>query len=513
MEEPSSLTRQAKFVRRPDLDNQTRLKVGVTALLFQRHGTVSRLSERHDISRTFVYQLRAGVKTALSGLFEVAKPCAHRQEDAWLESARLLLQLRLQGRCGVRATAGLMAAFGAEHSSVGFVSQTLRHLGGLLPDTVPWQGSVFMACDEIFFLGRNPILVSVDTRSLAVLKARTHPALTKEAWQSHWWGLAQGGIDAQGMATDDGWMLRAARLEDMPGLVWQPDTFHAVSHRLGPILCRLERMAHKSIENEYGRQALLKAATKPVLEERFRQQWGEARQKSARDIEVLENFRFLYHCILRQFNPFDRHGRARAAQKAEIEVKTALELLRTLPVPGLAPELEAIDKTLPDLFNFLCRASQTSEKLASQLDEQTLPFWCMAWQYLKKANKSCRVPRYQAYALRQTQDFLKLLEGHLGLDEKQFAKMQQDLFEELDKIVQSSASVETFNSFLRPFLNEARDQLGQEMLNLIVFYYNHRVFERGKRKGKSPFEILSGQKPDNDWLEQLLLIAQKDSLN
>lgn len=512
MEEPSSLTRQAKFVRRADLDKDTRLKVGVTALLFARRGTVTRLAARHALSRNFVYQLRAGVKNALDGLFEAAER-SKRQEGAWLESVRLLLQLRLQGRCAVRPTADLMTDFGAPHASVGFASQTLRQLGALLPDTVRWQGSVFMACDEIFFQGRNPVLVSVDTHSLTVLKARIHPGLSKEAWQSHWSSLAQAGIETRGMTSDDGWMLRAARLEDLPDLAWQPDTFHAVSHRLGPILCRLERGAHKAIEKEYERQAFSATAAKPALKTRFGQQWAESRQKSAQAIETLENFRFLYQCILRQFDIFDRHGRLADAQKAENEVRTALELLRTLPVQGLSAELEAIAKNLPHLFNFLRHAGTIDEQLAQTLQPQTLPFWCTAWQYLKKANKSCRRPAYQAYAVRQAEDFLKLLEEHLGLDETSFAKLQQDVFDRLDQIVQSSASVETFNSFLRPFLNDSRDQLSQEMLNLIVFYYNHRVFKRGKRKGKSPFEILSGQKTHHDWLDELLLIAQKDRLN
>jgi len=42
------------------------------------------------------------------------------------------------------------------------------------------------------------------------------------------------------------------------------------------------------------------------------------------------------------------------------------------------------------------------------------------------------------------------------------------------------------------------------MLNLIMDYHNHRRYVAGKRKGKTPIEILTNKKQDKDWLELLL---------
>mgnify|MGYP000050048060 FL=1 len=85
--------------------------------------------------------------------------------------------------------------------------------------------------------------------------------------------------------------------------------------------------------------------------------------------------------------------------------------------------------------------------------------------------------------------------------------MKRNIFSRLDGIVQSSALVETINSILRPYMNEARNQLSVEQLNVIRFYLNHRIYKRGKRKGFAPIELLSGKKLKQSWLDLLLAKA------
>ncbi len=78
------------------------------------------------------------------------------------------------------------------------------------------------------------------------------------------------------------------------------------------------------------------------------------------------------------------------------------------------------------------------------------------------------------------------------------------MYGKLDQIVQSSAAVECINSILRPYLNTIKNQPTQEFLNLFMFYHNHRRFSAGKRKGKTPIEILTGKVQSKDWTELLL---------
>ena len=49
------------------------------------------------------------------------------------------------------------------------------------------------------------------------------------------------------------------------------------------------------------------------------------------------------------------------------------------------------------------------------------------------------------------------------------------------------------------------------MLNLIMFYHNHRRYTDGIRKGSTPKELLTGKKQDKDWIEILLEIIEVEA--
>jgi hypothetical protein len=508
-EEPSSLTNQVKFLRRQDLSPETRHKIATESLLFSRRGTITKLSRRYGVSRQFVYDLRGQLLAAVGDTFAPPVPKAAPDEGArWLLGMSVMLQLRLVGRCSISAISELLRFLGTGHASAGFVSAALQNLGAALPCMLDWKGSVFYASDELFFLGKQPILVTVDPRSGAILRMEALPCLTKEAWAGHWGALRQQGILPLGLVADEGWLLRAARLEAMDGVHWQPDSFHAVAHRLGVVGKRLLRKAETAIEEEYKRQALLQGPGEGKLAAKTRHKWAAACEQCRQTIDTSDNFHFLYRCILAQFNVFDHNGQPRPRQKAEAEVRAAVELMRTLPVAGLDKELDDLCKVLPHLFNFLDQAAAASLELAPLTGQMERPFWTAAWNSLKKAQKS-KIYAAQAYHREQAQGFLDLLQDHYKDDGDEFCQRKARVFARLDTIVQSSAIVETINSIIRPFLDQARDQVSQQTLNLIMFYHNHRLFKRGKRKGQAPIEILTGKKLEQPWLETLLGIAAK----
>jgi len=77
------------------------------------------------------------------------------------------------------------------------------------------------------------------------------------------------------------------------------------------------------------------------------------------------------------------------------------------------------------------------------------------------------------------------------------------MYAQLDQIVQSSSLVECINSILRPYLDTTRNQITQELLNLIMFYHNHRRYRAGKREDTTPMELFTGQPQTGDWLDLL----------
>jgi len=102
---------------------------------------------------------------------------------------------------------------------------------------------------------------------------------------------------------------------------------------------------------------------------------------------------------------------------------------------------------------------------------------------------------------------LEMATGYLQEDSDD---VKEQVYKSLDHIVQSSALVECINSIIRPFLDNSKNHVTQETLNLIMFYHNHRRYKAGKRKKKTPMEILTGKRQNKDWIEILFDIVEEN---
>jgi hypothetical protein len=78
------------------------------------------------------------------------------------------------------------------------------------------------------------------------------------------------------------------------------------------------------------------------------------------------------------------------------------------------------------------------------------------------------------------------------------------VFEKLGSIVKASSLVEMVNSLIRPYLNSSKGQITQETLNLIMFYHNHHRYKSGRRQGKAPIELLTGEALQGNWVDLLI---------
>ena len=88
-----------------------------------------------------------------------------------------------------------------------------------------------------------------------------------------------------------------------------------------------------------------------------------------------------------------------------------------------------------------------------------------------------------------------------GLLDDQFDTLKTLVFDKLDSIVRASSLVEMVNSLIRPYLNSCKGQITREALNLIMFYHNHRRYKGGRRAGKAPLELLTGERLQAEWWE------------
>ena len=503
-EAPIPLTRGVKYMRRADLPATVRLQIASIALMFSQRGTIPDLSVRYGVSRTFIYSLSNHLRDNLIPLFgtNIGKL---QEKMAYYESIKRILELRLIGRSSLSAISDLLKRQGLKYTSTGFISEILHKIGESLGNLIVWEGCCVWASDEIFFKGHQPILVTVDVASNAILSITKLTSLTKEAWTAHWTALEGQGIKALKLVVDGGNVLESARTDHFAKLPWNPDTFHAVSHRLGIFTDRLERQLEKAKTHQLGRETRFWGLKTLNLQQTIYNEWLEAEKEVLRIRQLLEGFNFLYRCILAQFTLFDtRDATLRERVFAEQEVQTALDYMKDLNINGLAEVIKEVQKLLPHLFAFLDTVKNGLHELEKTIEPTPLPFWKCAWQNAKTAYKIKNYALKQKFFLKMN-DELALLQEFYQMEDDPFKAFAFTIFKTLDTLcAHSSAAVENVNSFIRPFLDNSRDQISQEMLNLIIFFFNHRTFTRGKRKGLSPLEILSGKKIDADPIELLL---------
>ena len=139
------------------------------------------------------------------------------------------------------------------------------------------------------------------------------------------------------------------------------------------------------------------------------------------------------------------------------------------------------------------------------IDNETITTLTLAWQWnkalIKAKNESRREMARAEYLF-----YTKYAKDSLG---DRYEELNKAIFNELDNIIQASSMVENINSILRPYLNNSKNQITQEFLNLFAFYHNHRRYRAGKREGKTPMEILTGEKQDTDWIVLLIDFIEK----
>ena len=80
--------------------------------------------------------------------------------------------------------------------------------------------------------------------------------------------------------------------------------------------------------------------------------------------------------------------------------------------------------------------------------------------------------------------------------------------ERLRHAVRASSAVEGVKSVVRMHQGRHR-HVSQEMLDLKRLYWHCRVFREGKRKERSPYELLGLKLPTSDWWQLLQMDPQE----
>ena len=485
-----------KFIRRPDLDKVTRTEIAVQAFCARGvYGEITRLARCYRVSRWFVYTLL----WQLTDLF--VAPCSAPPGPATYAQAevdRHILLLRLVGRCSLESMAQICAELGLPVHSVGYLSQRLTAFAQALPkERLTGAQMVVVLADEIFTAGQ-PILLTIEPRSLAIIKIELAAEREAETWQNHWAELVEAGLLEQVVADRGTGLVKGCALL---GLTHHPDLFHLL-RPLALFGARFYRQALAALEHEYERGALPGGSTEEVRARR-RAEYDAARRQAAEKIQRSDNFCYLWRELRRALEAFDEQGALPALAQRQAEVAALLELLGTLESAELRKELKSFATGLESYGGYYERLAVVYEELCGRYPRAVVAALAYGWQLERQAtnSKDYGVRKRLQQAAQQAYDQAARLAPETA------CATQAAVVVALSAEVRSSSLIENVNSSLRPLLETSRGQVRQETLDLFAYMHNRRRFVRGKRAGCAPLEILTGQTLEQSWLEALLELA------
>jgi hypothetical protein len=486
-----------KFTRRHDLDPQTRIEIVKHVWINQGiYGKMTQIAQEYHISRTFLYQLAWAARHHLEDLFSDPQ---HLVEPPDLLLEPWILLLRLEGKCSIPSLSSILRRMEYRPSSVGYLSEYLQDYGRCVPSTlsVPHKKVVFYLSDEIFAI-QAPILVTIDAQSTTILKIELASDRSAKTWETHFQDLGAHRFHSLGMASDRGVGLKAGYQAACKDGFWVCDQFHEFQDLFNRCH-QLERKAYGAIGKEIKAAATFANAKSEANLHKRLAHYEQTRQACEHAIERYDQLDLLLCMLSETLHLCSDSGRLRTVEDVRADLIVILSLIEEIEDEKLPKLLKPIRSHIDDIFVPFRQVERMHTELLALMPEQIVDAFVLAWHHDHLSYQSHGKKKH--YHRRESHFCLDFAEGLL---DDQFDACKVLVFEKLDAIVKASSLVEMVNALIRPYLNSSKGHITQETLNLIMFYHNHRRYKGGRRQGKAPIELLTGEALQGDWVDLLI---------
>ena len=477
-------------------------------------GVVTWMSDVFLLSRPALYALSDRVRQRLLPTVEpttstVMEPTEARISVTATRMARTVLTVSLPGKTAIRPLRHVLSEAFDQTRSIGWISELLTAAGqnaghrlrGI--DTSP-LGTVIAARDETFF-GGQPLLLVIDPVTTTILLAEVCPDRQADTWAAALLVAQEQGVTIGGLVEDMARMYGKSQKEAALDVLVQKDVWH-IQRDGSQVLRDLERAAFRatSLVIKLEKQ-LLKEWDEPLFDEKY------------------------VSAVAKEERCYDQH-----AVFAEwlSHLVDALELVdwRSGEIRDLTINQWLLEETLAAMSHIDQPRVQKWVKTLRRHQKQLLT----SLDWLAASLKPYRQQLAQIVAPDQQESFMRtvarhwrlrqaLINGHSSLGQQaqaaetalqemvandaQCQQLAEKLITLLDAACRTSSMIEGVNGLLKQFLHNHQafrsPETLQLYLNLFVLWHNMRVFERGKRQGKSPYQLAGIDPGTDDWLTLL----------
>lgn len=423
---------------------------------------------------------------------------------------RFVLTAAFPGKMALRPLQRLLTeAFGQERS-LGWLSHLLNEAGDRAGevleqiDTSPLQ-AVIVVRDETFFQG-EPVFLVIDPMSSVILKAIVAPDCQADTWGIVLLMAQNQGATLSGLVEDMARMYPKSLEEAELDLDVQKDVWH------------IERDGSQ-VRKDLERIAL--TATKQVLnlEKRLLKRWDDdlfqaayipAVTKEEQLYQQLVAFTEAYGHLCDALEVVDwRSGEIRDREINGWLLEETLLALEAIDSPRVQSWTQTLRRHQAQMLTYLDWLAAAlvpyRAELAQHLDSPA--------QQMHFMRRVARCWRLKQALLNNQSRFKKVarsaqmeMEATIA-DSVAWQQMAQKLMAILDGAHRASSLVECINGLLKQFLLNRRwcpsEVSLQRYLNLFTLWHNMRVYERGKRQGKSPYQWAGIDPGCHDWLHLL----------
>ena len=454
------------------------------------YGVVSALSRATGVSRPTRSAWRDRAPHALRHALAPAPPPAPPITPAWERQVLTLYVTAHASSRGIQTCMETLTQQGVSLATITSILQdaerrALRWMTTQVPPSVR-----ALALDEIYANDRHGAYLNVvDVHSGAVWPSEGPVAVDTASWTLVLWDLQARGLQGDRVGLDGGSALQAAGRDVTPTLPRQHDQWH-VLHACTQHHARMAR--HLATLNDrpavVERQAARVAAgAKPKGRNPQTDVAAHAAQVAAAR-RAVEDVAYLLQEVHRLLEVVvvDRQGLV-DGRRRQVEVETAVALLGEVAAASPAPfhrEAQRVQtvlrEALPRLVTFVARVEQVQQSLAAVLapEQQAL----LGWAWLRR----------KVLGWTERDVVAAVPEGWQAA-----ARVLLATWEAANRDRVSSA-VERWHSILRPHLTVHRG-LSRGRVALLAVWHNHRVFRRGKHKGKSPWQLSGLVDAPPDW--------------
>jgi hypothetical protein len=208
-------------------------------------------------------------------------------------------------------------------------------------------------------------------------------------------------------------------------------------------------------------------------------------------IQRYDAYCWLVGAVRETLAPLDaRDGRLHAADASRQDLRAAVALLRDGADPRVTAVAGRLERAIEDLVAYQEQLARQAAPWIVRMGDETVALIGWAWRHRQGLGLTTGDTVAAAFPLGQQEAVTTLWAA-------------------LERVHRGSSLVECINSLLRPHLLVHRGA-DQGLLDLLACYFNHRVFARGKRRGKSPLQLaqLAGS---DDWLVTIGFAAKRSS--